>query len=128
MATSQDLKSLLNKYYTFRNNTDALAAKVFSCLQSNNLDTASNNIKNAYLINDSSADDGKIDSVREQINELYSNLVNVTIPAIDEKISQLNNQISEAADAEVAKSLSQATRSRSSRASGGGTRNRGGRV
>ncbi len=60
------------------------------------LDSVANKVITGYSIEEESADQNKLQNYKEEAKNLRNQLINIIIPALENKIGQLNEQISDA--------------------------------
>lgn len=94
MALSTDLMSERSRYYTFKDQVSNLASELL--VSYNNLYKVSQHIKETYQVNNDSGDRGKFKISCNALKSKYDLLVNSTIPAINNKIDELDSQINTA--------------------------------
>jgi len=111
MASSSELMNIRAQFYNFK--SDVLGAIGTFNGPKGNIESAANGVKMAYLINDSSADNGFILDIKSKLDAAESKL-NSIVPSIDARISELNNLIEEALRREEAERLAAMSRSTSS--------------
>ncbi len=94
MALSTDLMAERSRYYTFKDQVSNLARELL--VSYNNLYKVSQHIKETYQVNNDSGDRGKFKNSCNALKSKYDLLVNSTIPAINNKIDELDSQINTA--------------------------------
>lgn len=98
MESSEQLIAERNQYVAYRDQVKILYNKMVDCY--NDYFAVSGKISESYQINGESGDKGVVAPSCESLKDSYELLINSTIPAINNKIDQLNSQIRRAQERE----------------------------
>lgn len=91
MSLLQELEYERNKYYRLLDDINSIYTDIENCID--DLDSADLELYKYYLVNDESTDDKKINNTISNLTSTNEVLKNTIIPAINNKIAQLNDDI-----------------------------------
>lgn len=91
MSLLQELEYERNKYYRLLDDINSIYSNIDNCID--DLDNADIELSKYYLVNDESADDKKINNTISNLTSINEVLKDTIIPAINSKITQLNDDI-----------------------------------
>lgn len=91
MSLLQELEYERNKYYRLLDDINSIYTNIDNCID--NLDNADLELSKYYLVNEESADEKKIYNTISNLTSTKEVLKDTIIPAINNKITQLNNDI-----------------------------------
>ena len=98
MQSSEQLIAEKQRYLAYRDQVKILYNKMLDCY--NDYFAVYGKIKESYQINGESGDKGIIAPSCKALKDSYELLINSTIPAINNKIDQLNSDIKKAQERE----------------------------
>lgn len=91
MSLLQELEYERNKYYRLLDDINSIYTDIDNCID--DLDSSDLELSKYYLVNDESADEKKINNTISNLTAINEVLKSTIIPAINSKITQLNDDI-----------------------------------
>lgn len=91
---SQELMKKENTYYVAQVNLKNTEIELSNSLIY--LNNSKNSLKNGYLVNETTEDDGNIEKIIEKINNLKTYIKNKSIPHLEREKNKLKTQIEQA--------------------------------
>ncbi len=98
MANSYELIQKRSEYYAFKENVKELANRIKATIDE--LYSPVSQIAENFTVDGESGDTYKLKKYQEQLIDSYNNLINLTIPSIENRINYLTSEIETALEEE----------------------------
>lgn len=82
-----DVEEEKQKYVNLRDKLKSTRNNVLNAIEK--LDDVDHKVVNGYSINDSSGDDNYLINVKKELKNIYNDIVNNALPAVNDKIKEL---------------------------------------